>query len=548
MLRRLLDKRKAAPLLAAFLAGTPEVVACWVVDSEGQSVLGSADHLAGDLCALAADLRAAREPFNLAPYSVAPLFLHQDLVGGIVVQHQGPAVHLSPALPLLSAALTQLVVCGEERKDILLDTLEKYREITLLYTIAEAIGACLEVDQIARLVLETSHKMIKAEQRSVMLLHPQTRKLEIRAASGVEQALKVPLREGVGIAGRVVQTGQPEIVNDPQADPQFVHRTGSIRTLLCVPLKTNDKILGVINVSNKLSGEMFTAGDEKLLLTLASQASIAIDNARLVTELKENNRALEAALQKVELLEQVKGHLSKFVPQSVQKLIDANPHAPELEKQDKDVSILFLDIAGYTQISEALDQSKVNYLIERYFSSFLDDIHQNHGDINETAGDGLMIIFQDPDTTLHALQAARTALAIHNKTRQINADLDGVYASVLVNIGINCGVASVGSTKFEGISGIRWTYTASGPVTNLASRLAAFAASGDVLLSPELARRIAPQFVVQDLGWQRFKNISEPVQVYRLLAERPAEDLGGALWHKESVGEEHDEKSADCRR
>jgi GAF domain-containing protein len=54
-------------------------------------------------------------------------------------------------------------------------------------------------------------------------------------------------------------------------------------------LKTNEKILGVINVSNKLSGEMFTAGDEKLLLTLASQASIAIDNARLVAELKENN-------------------------------------------------------------------------------------------------------------------------------------------------------------------------------------------------------------------------------------------------------------------
>ena len=204
-----------------------------------------------------------------------------------------------------------MVACSEERKNIVLDALDKYREITLLYTIAEAIGACLEVDQIARLVLETSHKMIKAEQSSVMLLHPQTRRLTIHAASGVEQALKVPLREGVGIAGCVVQTGRPEIVNDPQADPRFVHHTGTIRTLLCVPLKTNEKTLGAINVSNKLSGEMFTAGDEKLLLTLASQAAIAIDNARLVTELKEKNSALEAALQKVELLEQVEGHSAR---------------------------------------------------------------------------------------------------------------------------------------------------------------------------------------------------------------------------------------------
>ena len=261
MLRRLLDKRKAPPLLAAFVASTPGVVACWVVDSEGQSVLGYPNHLAVDLCTLVADLRVAKEPFSLAPYSVAPLFLHQELVGGIVAQSHGPdvAAHLSYALPLLSAALTQLVACSEERKDILLDALDKYREITLLYTIAEAIGACLEVDQIARLVLETSHKMIKAEQSSVMLLHPQTRRLTIHAASGVEQALKVPLREGVGIAGCVVQTGQPEIVNDPQADPRFVHHTGTIRTLLCVPLKTNEKTLGAINVSNKaIFGKDFT--------------------------------------------------------------------------------------------------------------------------------------------------------------------------------------------------------------------------------------------------------------------------------------------------
>jgi hypothetical protein len=147
-----------------------------------------------------------------------------------------------------------------------------------------------------------------------------------------------------------------------------------------VPLKVQEKTLGVINVSNKRSGEMFTAADAKLLMTLASQAAIAIENARLVATLHEKNQALEAALRKVELLEKAKKHLSKFVPQSVQKLIDDNPEAPELDRQDKEVSVLFLDIAGYTRLSAALAQAKVNYLIERYFSSFLDDIYQNNGD------------------------------------------------------------------------------------------------------------------------------------------------------------------------
>jgi class 3 adenylate cyclase len=210
--------------------------------------------------------------------------------------------------------------------------------------------------------------------------------------------------------------------------------------------------------------------------------------------------------------------LSKFVPQSVQRLIDTNPDAPELEKHDQDVSILFLDIAGYTKISESLQQEKVNYLIERYFSSFLDDIHQNQGDINETAGDGLMIIFQDPDPTTHALQAARTALAIHRKTAQINADLRGTYEPVVVNIGINSGHASVGSSKFEGLTGTRWTYTASGSVTNLAARLAAHATGGSVLVSAETAGRIAGQFKLEDLGCQTFRNVSEPMHVFRLLA------------------------------
>ena len=186
-----------------------------------------------------------------------------------------------------------------------------------------------------------------------------------------------------------------------------------------------------------------------------------------------------------------------------------------------DVSVLFLDIAGYTRISESLDQDKVSYLVERYFSSFLDDIYANHGDINETAGDGLMIIFQDADAATHALQAARTALAIRDKTAQINADHQGAFEPVQVNIGINSGLASVGSSKFEGLTGARWTYTASGAVTNLAARLAAFATDGAVVVGPETASRIQDRFALEALGAQPLRNISEPVELFRLHDESP---------------------------
>jgi class 3 adenylate cyclase len=143
-----------------------------------------------------------------------------------------------------------------------------------------------------------------------------------------------------------------------------------------------------------------------------------------------------------------------------------------------------------------------------------------------------MIIFQNSDPTTHALQAARTALAIRNKTKQINTDLQGQYEPVQVNIGINSGTASVGSAKFEGITGTRWTYTASGMVTNLAARIAEFATGGSILASEETIHRLSDQFFREDLGEQKFKNVREPLHIFRV--------LGGK-------GEEHEQENSHCR-
>lgn len=235
--------------------------------------------------------------------------------------------------------------------------------------------------------------------------------------------------------------------------------------------------------------------------------------------LQQKNVELETILHKVKLLENIKTHLGKFVPESVKRIIEATPEAPDLEKQEKDVSILFLDIAGYTRLSEAVNQERVNYLIERYFSSFLDDIYQNNGDINETAGDGLMIIFQDADMRQHAINAVKTAVAIQKKVQAINRSLAESDQPITVNIGINSGKASVGSTRFEGITGTRWTYTASGAVTNIAARIGKLATQGEILIGEETAARLQELFPLREIGKQYLKNVSEPVTVYQVIVE-----------------------------
>jgi class 3 adenylate cyclase len=206
----------------------------------------------------------------------------------------------------------------------------------------------------------------------------------------------------------------------------------------------------------------------------------------------------------------------------VKARIDEAPEAPDLNKRETDVSVLFLDVAGYTKMSEQVAGEDMNFLIERYFSSFLDDIYQNHGDINETAGDGLMIIFQDEDPVQHAVNAVTTALAVERKVAKVNQELAGRFQPVRVNIGVNSGTALVGSSRFEGLAGTRWTFTASGSVTNNAARIGALATEGKIFIGPETSRRVGDRFEIASIGPQRLKNVAEPLEVFQVLGARPA--------------------------
>ena len=244
-----------------------------------------------------------------------------------------------------------------------------------------------------------------------------------------------------------------------------------------------------------------------------------VNRDELLARIRTSLRLKRAIDHKVNLLQHIQEHLAKFVPQSVTRLIAAHPEAPELEKKEQDVSVLFVDISGYTRWSELLPHEDMNLIIESYFSSFLDCIHTNGGDINETAGDGLMVTFADADPQHHARKAVQAALEMVQRVAPLDAQLQGTFGSISVHIGINSGLALVGPTKLEGATGTRWTYTVSGPMTNIAARIATLGEGGMVLIGPETARRVAGCFRMQEMGPRQFKNIAEEVLVSRILGE-----------------------------
>jgi class 3 adenylate cyclase/HAMP domain-containing protein len=236
------------------------------------------------------------------------------------------------------------------------------------------------------------------------------------------------------------------------------------------------------------------------------------------TELAGALQSLKETMQKVELLEQVKRELVKFVPEAVTKLLEKNPDAHELEKREADVSVLFLDVEGYTRLSEQLPPQRLNRMIQDYFSSFLEIIRAQHGDVSENSGDGLMVIFQsEAGPTRHALNAATAAFQLLAKVGSLNREFVGIYPAVAIHFGINSGPVLVGATKLDVAGVSHWTFTASGSTTNLAGRIAGLTKGGEVMVGPETAERIKERYVLQDTGEHQLKNVSQPVRVFRLV-------------------------------
>jgi class 3 adenylate cyclase len=297
-----------------------------------------------------------------------------------------------------------------------------------------------------------------------------------------------------------------------------------------VPFTVTPDRPGLLGLGSKLIGEPFNDNDLELLDTLVNNLVVALKNARSFDEIRQLNKNLQlknielekafteltAAMRKVELLEDIKASLSKFVPNTVSRLIEKSPNGEMPDSKEQDVSVLFLDIEAYTKICERLGDEEMNDIIEKHFSAFMDAIYANDGDVNETAGDGLMVLFMDEDNVQNALGAVRTALKIREDTIKIGQECSSLYRPLEINMGINSGSAFLGAAKFDSITGSRWTYTARGSITNVASRIGAQAKGGKVFLSPTTAARVKDQFKLSCLGKFNLKNVSEKVEIFEV--------------------------------
>lgn len=169
---------------------------------------------------------------------------------------------------------------------------EKVSHLSLASEVGFAVTSTLGLKEALEIVMEKSVDALSCERGSILLLHPQSNLLTIQASHGLdrETVRNTRLKIGERISGWVVQHGEPVLVDDIEKDPRFGSRSSEkyyTRSLLSVPLRIRNETIGVLNVNNKKTKKAFTESDLRLLTTLASQVSAAIQNTRLYHRVNE---------------------------------------------------------------------------------------------------------------------------------------------------------------------------------------------------------------------------------------------------------------------
>ena len=315
-------------------------------------------------------------------------------------------------------------------------------------------------------------------------------------------------------------------VHDVLADPEYsreIALAGGWRAVLSVPLVRDGIPVGALSVG-KAEPTPFSDRQIELLQTFADQAVIAIENARLLKELRDRTEDVEKLNQHLEqrVADQVgeierMGRLRRFLPPQVADLIVASGTEKQLESHRREITALFCDLRGFTGFTETADAEDVMALLREYHAAVGEKIIKYSGTLERYAGDGVMAVFNDPVPVENsALQAVLMALEMRDAIRALTETWHRWGHDIGFGIGIAHGFATLGTIGFEG----RFDYAAIGTVSNVASRLCDEAKPGQILISPRVLTKVENAVNVESVGEFELKGIRRPLAAYNVLSAR----------------------------
>ncbi|MEO0126863.1 MAG: diguanylate cyclase [candidate division WOR-3 bacterium] len=299
----------------------------------------------------------------------------------------------------------------------------KIKEMETLNEIVRAINSSLEPKEILKIIMEKTADFIRAEGWSILLIDKDRQELVFEAAAGEagEKLIGMRLKINQGVAGWVARTGKSLIVEDVSKDPRFYDGVDkktkfTTKSILCVPMKSRDEIIGVVEVINKIGGEPFTKDDLEIFENLVQHVTIALRNAQIYRKMEETSITDDLT----------KLYNTRYCNQKLDELIK------ERVKTKGKISLIFFDVDFFKLVDDnyghLVGSETLRLIGERARSVIRErDIAVRYG------GDEYIIILPDTDKPTAAIIAERIRKTIEEKPFPAQ---DGKYFNVSVTLGV----------------------------------------------------------------------------------------------------------------
>jgi adenylate cyclase len=327
------------------------------------------------------------------------------------------------------------------------------------------------------------------------------------------------------IADRVIKDRVSILTSDALVDPRFGAgdsiRFHGIRSAMCAPLWNKEQVIGIIHVDSPMLTNCFNLNDLDLLTALANYAAVAVERARLNAKIVAEEKKRE--------------RLGRFLSPQVTARIIATSESQSAAlgvPEEREVTVLFADIVGFTRMSETMSPAAVALILNDYLSRMTDVIFKYEGTLDKYIGDAIMAVFGAPlDMPDHASRAIKTALEMRERLDEFNAERKEGGPHLRIRIGINSGKAVAG--EIGSIN--KKEYTVLGDTVNIASRLESSVATPmNIVIGEYTQDLVKDEFECRSLGAKELKGKEKVVKAYevvgplRVSAPRPGAASRGA--------------------
>ncbi|KAI8836756.1 hypothetical protein CcCBS67573_g05249 [Chytriomyces confervae] len=388
---------------------------------------------------------------------------------------------------------------------------EDYEKLRLAYELSK-MSLTNDITPLLAKSLDLMFEILPIDRGVVLLVDETTGNLVthyVKVRPGSAQEGKEILLSST-ILRRVFDTRISLISRDATEDPSLGMaasvRYGQIRSVICVPLIAHAQVHGILHLDSrdKLNSS-FSSKDLSLVKAISNQTAMAIENMILMQEVETKARITE--------------QLSRFLPPHVvEKMAD---RGGLIQRSGKEMvgTIVFVDIRGFTNLSESLSPGEVVNMLNDYFERLVRVVFKYEGIVDKYIGDALMAVFGTLDEEVDSeYRSVATAMEYIETMREMNEERERRGKEpIRVGVGVNTGNLLAG---FIGCAQ-RLEYTCIGDAVNTASRMCDAAQSNQVLISEDTYLAVKDWVTVEPVGPRRFKGKKNEVMIYQVLSIIP---------------------------